>query len=205
MKELLVMGDVSKDFKRLGIKLNQTYSGTEYGVCEVTEEEFKILCDEPDIKGTWIKCGWRYCKGSNQQKPFQKVLINNKEIIAWYDDSLDFDSEEEKLAYIEEHGGVMPLERFDDLLTYFVIEMGVSQPKNICALSVDLAKYNNIKLSELFKIYQGGFGERNVDGTFIDQKTTFKIDLETDINNSMPGTLGIGKRLVSKDWSEDCV
>lgn len=170
MIEILIMGDVSKDFKRLGVKLNQTYSGPEYGVCEVTEEEFKILCDEPDIKDTWVNCGWRYCKGSNQEKPSQKVLINNKEIIAWYDDSLDFDSEEE---------------RFGDLLTYFVIEMGVCQPKNICALSVDLAKYNNIKLSELFNIYQGG--------------------LEDNINNPLPGTLGDGKNFVLKDRSENCV
>lgn len=194
MKEILIMGDVTKDFKRLGIKLNQTYRGTEYGVCEVTEEEFKILCDEPDIKGTWVNCGWRYCKGSNQKAPDKKVLINNKEIIAWYDDSLDFDSEEEKLAYIEERGGAMPLERFDDLLTYFVIEMGVVQPKNVCALSMDLAKYNNIKLSELFQIYQGGFGNIEIEGTFIGQNPTLKIDLETDINNSMPGILGLGEK-----------
>ncbi|WP_416188246.1 hypothetical protein [Clostridium perfringens] len=198
MVEILIMGDVAKDFKRLGVKLNQTYNGYEYGVCEVTEEEFKILCDEPDIKGTWINCGWRYCKGSNQQKPSQKVLINNKEIIAWYDDTLDFDSEEERLAYIEEHGGVMPLERFDDLLTYFVIEMGVSQPKNICALSVDLAKYNNIKLSELFNIYQGGLEGIKTDDTFIGQNPTLKVDLEDNINNPLPGTLGDGKKLCTK-------
>lgn len=198
MVEILIMGDVAKDFKRLGVKLNQTYSGHEYGVCEVTEEEFKILCNEPDIKDTWIKCGWRYCKGSNQQKPSKKILINNKEIIAWYNDYLDFDSEEERLTYIEEHGGVMPLERFDDLLTYFVIEMGVSQPKNICALSVDLAKYNNIKLSELFNIYQGGLGSVKIDDTFIGQNPTLKVDLEANINNPLPGTLGEGKNFVVK-------
>lgn len=203
MVEILIMGDVAKDFKRLGVKLNQTYSGPEYSVCEVTEEEFKILCDEPDIKGTWVNCGWRYCKGSNQEKPCQKVLINNKEIIAWYDDSLDFDSEEERLAYIEEHGGVMPLERFDDLLTYFVIEMGVCQPKNICALSVDLAKYNNIKLSELFNIYQGGLEEIKTDDTFIGQNPTFKVDFEDNIDNPLPGTLGEGKNFIIKGCDEN--
>lgn len=97
MKEVLIMGNVEKDFERLGITLRQTYKGADYGVCEVTEGEFKILCDEPDdIYGAWEDGGWRYCEGSNQDKPTQKVLIMGKKIIAWYDDSLDFDSEEEK-------------------------------------------------------------------------------------------------------------
>lgn len=49
MKEILTMGNVTNDFKRLGVEVRQTYNGEEYGVCEVTEEEFKALCDEPDI------------------------------------------------------------------------------------------------------------------------------------------------------------
>lgn len=155
MKEILTMGNVTNDFKRLGVEVRQTYNGEEYGVCEVTEEEFKILCNEPDTEGTWDDCGWRYCEGSNQAMPEQKILLNGKEIIAWYDDSEDFEDEEEKQWYLEENGGVMPLEEFSDLLQYLCDEMGCSQPRNICALTKDLAKYNNIKLSELFKIYQG--------------------------------------------------
>lgn len=155
MKEILIMGDVTKDFERLGITLRQTYNGADYGVCEVTEEDFKKLCDEPDdVFGAWDECGWRYCEGSNQEAPNQKVLMMGKEIIAWYDNTYDFDSEEEKEAYLEEHNGVMPLEKFCDLLQYLCDEMGCSQPRNVCALTKDLAKYNNMKLSELFKTYQ---------------------------------------------------
>lgn len=156
MIEILTMGDITKDFKRLGIKARQTYNGADYGVCEVTEDEFKILYDEPnDVFGTWEDCGWRYCKGSNQEKPTQKILIKNKEIVAWYGDSYDFDSEEEKRPYLEKHNGIISLEKFPDLLQYLCYEMGVSQPRNVCALTTDLAKYNNMKLSELFKQYQG--------------------------------------------------
>lgn len=156
MKEILIIGKVQDDFKRLGITLRQTYSGADYGVCEVTEEEFKILCDEPeDIYGAWEEGGWRYCEGSNVEEPQQKVLIANREITAWYDESKDFDSEEEKQIYLEENGGVIPLEEFHDLLQYLCDEMGCSSPRNVCALTKDLAKYNNMKLSELFKIYQG--------------------------------------------------
>lgn len=156
MEEILVMGKVKRDFKRLGIEFRQTYNGTDYGVCEVTEEELKILCYEPDdVLGVWEEGGWRYCKGSNQDKPTQKVLIMNKEIIAWYDDTNDFDSEEEKQEYLREHNDVMPLEKFHDLLQYLCEEMGCSQPRNVCALTKDLAEYNNMKLSELFEKYQG--------------------------------------------------
>lgn len=156
MIEILTMGDVTKDFARLGIEVRRTYNGADYGVCEVTEDEFKILCNEPDdIFGVWEDCGWRYCESSNQDKPTQKVLIKNKEIIAWYDDSIDFDGEEEKQEYLEKNDSVMPLEKFHNLLQYLCDEMGVSQPRNVCALTKDLAKYNNIKLSELFKQYQG--------------------------------------------------
>lgn len=156
MKEILIFGDVLNDFKRLCVNLRQTYKGEDYGVCEITDEEFNILCSEPDdVEGAWSEGGWRYCEGSNQEEPTQKVLINNKEIIAWYDDSLDFDNEEEKQEYLKENGGVMPLEEFHDLLQYLCDEMGCSSPRNVCALTKDLAKYNNMKLSELFLKYQG--------------------------------------------------
>ncbi len=156
MKEILIFGDVSNDFKRLCVNLRQTYKGEDYGVCEITDEEFNILCSEPDdVEGVWSEGGWRYCEGSNQEEPTQKVLINNKEIIAWYDDSLDFDNKEEKQEYLKENGGVMPLEEFHDLLQYLCDEMGCSSPRNVCALTKDLAKYNNMKLSELFLKCQG--------------------------------------------------
>ena len=156
MKEILTFGDLTKDFNRLGVELRQTYKGEDYGVCEVTEEEFITLDnDKPEREDTWEEGGWRYCKGSNQIEPNQKVLINNKEIIAWYDGSNDFDSEEEREYYLSQHKGIMPLENYKDLLTYLYYEMGCSQPRNVCALTKDLAKYNNMKLSEFFKKYQG--------------------------------------------------
>ena len=155
MLEILTMGNIKKDFDRIGIQLRQTYKGKEYGVCEVTDKELDTLCDDPDIPYTWIACGWRYCEGSNQEKPSKKVLINNKEIIAWYDDIWEFDSEEEKQAYLKEHNGIIEPVEYTNLLEYLCDEMGCCQPINICALTKDLAKYNNMKLSELFKIYQG--------------------------------------------------
>lgn len=155
MIEILTIGNVEKEFNKLGVEFKQTYKGEKYGVCEVTEDEFKILCDDAEKDDEeWGDGGWRCCEGSNQGKPNQTVLIMNKEIVAWYDNTNDFDSEEEKQYYLEEHKGIMPLEKYNDLLQYLCDEMGCSQPKNVCALTKDLAKYNNMKLSELFKKYQ---------------------------------------------------
>lgn len=143
MKEILTICNVKEDFERLGVALRQTYSGEYYGVCEVTEEEFRKLCLEPDIAGTWVLGGWRYCEGSIQPEPTKKILIMNKEILAWHeelDDEEELDNEPPSYA---------------NLLEYLCDHMGASLSKNVCALTMDLAKYNNMKLSELFIKYQG--------------------------------------------------
>lgn len=142
MKEILVSGDVTKDFTRLGINAILTYDNEAiYKVYEVPDEDFKILDNEPDVTGTWIDCGWRYSDGSNIGQPQDKLIVNNKELICWYEKDIDEDDELYKYDY-------------DDLLEYLYYNMGCSMFKNVCALSMDLAKYNNLKLSELFKIYQ---------------------------------------------------
>lgn len=154
MKEILTSGDITKDFNRLGIKIRETYKGEEYSIHEITNEEFKIMCEEPDVDGTWNECLWRYCEGSNQDVPNKKIILNGKEIVAWYDDTYDFESEEEKVAYLKEYGEKSSLAEYNNLLEYLCYHMGCSQPRNVCALTKDLAKVNNMKLSELFKIYQ---------------------------------------------------
>lgn len=140
MKELLTFGDVENDFKRLKVVLRQTYKGKDYGVCEVTDKEYTVLCDEPDNEvGAWEECGWRYSEGSNQGDPNHLFVINGKELNAWKENEDDDYNQEE----------------FCDLLEYLNCEIGCSQPSNVCALATDLARYNNMKLSELFQKYQG--------------------------------------------------
>jgi hypothetical protein len=45
--------------------------------------------------------------------------------------------------------------KYENLLEYFCNEIGVSQEKNVCALSIDLARKNNITMGKLFMKYQG--------------------------------------------------
>lgn len=141
MKELLTFGDVENDFTSLNVVLRQTYKGKDYGVCEVTDKEYTALCNEPDDidAAWWDRCGWRYSEGSTQDEPNHTFLINGKELNAWKE------SEEDDYSQ----------EKFSNLLEYLNCEMDCGQPRNICALAKDLAKYNNMKLNELFQKYQG--------------------------------------------------
>ena len=144
MKEILTIGNIENDFRRLGIGIRQTYKSNgidEYGVCVVNDKEFEILCNESDIENTWLDCGWRYSEGSNQGKPNELTMINGKGIMAWIETFNDEDGNE-----------CIPI--YNSLLEYFCNHLGASQPKNVCALAVDLAKYNDITLSELFNTYQ---------------------------------------------------
>lgn len=144
MKEILVSGNPTKDFERLCITPKLTYGDedikdTEYKVYELTEEDFKILRDElDDIEGTWDDCGWRYCESSNQGNINAILKVNGNKMKCWVD-------EEDNDSFCAE---------YDNLLEYLYDVMGASTFKNICALTMDLAKYNNMKLSELFKNYQ---------------------------------------------------
>lgn len=44
--------------------------------------------------------------------------------------------------------------RYESLLEYLCENIGASQPRNVCALAVDLAKYNNMTMGELFTKYE---------------------------------------------------
>ena len=141
MKEILTSGNITKDFNRLGVIVRQTYKGKRYGVCKVTDEELEILCNESDIKNTWNNCGWRYCEGSNLGEPTIALLVNGHSLKCWYD---PIDTEDEE-TYIPE---------YTSLLEYLCDGVGISQFKNVCVASIDLAKYNRITMTKLFKKYQ---------------------------------------------------
>ena len=142
MNEILVSGNCNNDFKRLCVQPTLTYSSnsTHYKVYEVSEKDFNILCNEPDIKGTWVDCGWRHCTGSNMGEVDNVLIVNDKELKCWY--------EEHEINEL-----YMPV--FKDLSDYIRNELVATTFKNVCAVCVDLAKYNSMKLSDLFKIYQG--------------------------------------------------
>lgn len=139
MKEILVEGDITEDLKRLNVKPKITYGdkNTRFLVCEVSDEDFATLDNDVDTEDTWKDGGWRYSEGSCLSSPQDKVNINGSYILGW---ELKLDK---------------PAREYTDLLSYFIEELQASVATNVAALAIHMAKANKMKLSELFKKYQG--------------------------------------------------
>lgn len=132
--EILCGGNIENAFKELGVDFNTTYSGKLYKVCEVDKKDVKVM---ENYEGEWpVSWGfWRFATGSNMGTPYSFMTINGHDLICWESDTNCKDS-------------------YDTLLDYMSEAIGVSQPRNVCALAVDLARANGMSMSELFKIYQ---------------------------------------------------
>lgn len=101
-------------------------------MCNMTEEKFEEMAGEE----AW----WRSSDGSNLGCPDTYFIVNDAELLAW--DSPIYSSK-------KGHG-------YSNLSEYLCECVGASLPKNVCALATDLAFYNDMKMSELFEIYEGG-------------------------------------------------
>ena len=162
-------------FEKLNIPYMQGYSGNigywpNFGVYKVLEQYFPKLCDIPDEE--WAKefpeSWWRYADGSNMGTPNCEFIINGVQIDAWQNEYYVEDLVEsyynldthEILAYELDGGVEAYIEdnyryKYDNLLEYFCDELGASTAKNVCALATDLAKYNEMSMALLFKLYGG--------------------------------------------------
>ena len=119
-----------------------TYAGNRYEVWEVSDELFKKMCDMSEEEfvelageGTW----WRQSYGSNLGSPDAEFKVNGKYLTGW--DSPIYDS---KIG-----------NKYENLSEYLCDCIGVSQPRNVCACAIDLAKYNDMTMGELFEKYEG--------------------------------------------------
>lgn len=138
MKEILAE-NLLLFFANSGIVGKCTYSGDIYEVWEVSDKDFEVISNmsEEEFVKLCPNGMWRSADGSNMGVPYVKYTINGKKIIAW--------------DRIHENGN----RKYDTLLEYLCNEVGASQPRNVCALAVDLAKYNNMTMGELFAKYEG--------------------------------------------------
>ena len=174
-----IMGEnMSNIFIILGISPKETFNGSigywsNFKVWEVSEAEFKMLCDMTDEQfdrwseeDTW----WRQSNGSIMGTPCYDFIINGQSIVAWrdhywedkYREEWESLSDEEKYEYkdVGDYCDTWMTTEYRDILDYFCDELGASTERNVCALATDLAKYNNMTLAELFRKY-GGSNEDN--------------------------------------------
>ena len=145
MKEIL--GDNLEQFFNKEIKGNRTYKGREYEVWEVSDEVFDTICDMTEEKFVELAgedAWWRYAEGSTLGSPDSKVCINGYELFGWAGESWEDEECEEEEESAEEE-----LQRYSSVTTYILDAFNLSQPRNVCAIAVDLATYNNMTLGEL--------------------------------------------------------
>lgn len=165
MKEI-IGGNMAKVFRDKRIEAELIFAG-EFGlwdVCEVwilSEADFEVL--DKDEEFNYPDSWWRWSAGSTLGATRDVVMVNGKEMNAWKDEGriCDLKDEWRELDAIEraEYGTMGEYIRtwstfeFNNLAEYLCDELGASTPKNVCALTVDLAKANKMSLGELFATY----------------------------------------------------
>lgn len=151
MREIL--GKVSpKAFEVLDVKAKLTFESASYEVWEMSESEYQGLCAVPDKTWNDNWGWWRGANGSVMDNPTDTYTINGVEIIA-FDGSRRVDNiEENKTLEEDEQWIIDPKDGFSSLMSYFHHELELSQPRNVTAICIDIAKLNDIKLSELFSM-----------------------------------------------------
>lgn len=136
-------GHMDQFFEKSGLTGTCTYKNVdEYGVerevWEISEEDLETMSEMSEEEFSAIAgedAWWRYAKGSNMGTPFGSFIINHIKVRGW-----------------NANGGHGYKARcnYESLLDYFCNHIGASQPRNVCALAVDMAKYNNMTMGELF-------------------------------------------------------
>lgn len=134
---------------------------------EISDEVFEFMCDlnDKDFEKLCPEGMWRSAIGSNMRRPDVEYKINSNTILAWDGNSRSDNETECKKCLDRENGACDGTEEdfnecfgaweYSGLLEYLCEEIGASQPRNVCALVVDFAKYNNMTMGELLTKYEG--------------------------------------------------
>lgn len=149
--------DLSFPFEHFGIYADMTYKQLTphrneplFEVWEMEDLEFEKICDISDEEWNNLEGNsgwWRHSVDCNLGEATHEIMINRYFINGWLlnDDfeCLNEDDEEPKNTC------------FEYLLDYIYTELRISTEKNITAITIGLAKRNNMSLSELFHKCQG--------------------------------------------------
>lgn len=146
MKEILG-GNLKRFFNVIDNEYNDaeiTYANDRYEVWKVSNGLFKDMCDMTEEKFVELAgedAWWRQSEGSSLGAPYEKNIVNGHKLISWSKGYFDCEASRRSKKY-------------ESLSDYLCNCVGASQPRNVCALAMDLAKYNGMTMGELFKKYE---------------------------------------------------
>lgn len=173
MKEILG-SNLETAFKELNINAKKTFQTNRSSdfaqVWELSDEDFKKICDIPD--GDWKDDWgwWRWSDGSNiSWNQTHIIKINGVEINTYYDESnlneyVEYYLEDEYIAQFDNEDDArnqLVSDYFNEECDYRTFtqycseQWGASTEKNVAAIAIETARLNNISLGELFNKYQG--------------------------------------------------
>lgn len=115
-----------------------TYAGERYEVWEVSDELHKKMCDmseEEFVEMAGEDAWWRSSTGSVLGVPDTEFEVNGEYLLGWN----RWEREQKN---------------YSDLSEYLCECIGASTGKNVCACAMDLAKYNDMTMGELFEKYE---------------------------------------------------
>lgn len=116
-----------------------TYAGERYEVWEVSDVLFQKMCnmsEEEFVELAGEDAWWRSSTGSVLGVPDAEFEVNGEYLLGWN----RWEREQKN---------------YSDLSEYLCECVGVSTGKNVCACAMDLAKYNDMAMAELFEKYEG--------------------------------------------------
>lgn len=139
MKEILAQ-NLQSLFDNTSLTGVKTYGGKIYEVWQVPDDTFESMCNMSDEEFEKLcpEGMWRSADGSNMGYPHDYLIVNKKKLRCW-------DTKEKPYRH----------QKYNSLLEYLCDNVGASQPKNVCALAVDLAMCNHMTMGELFTKYEG--------------------------------------------------
>lgn len=173
MKELYA-GDLTDFFVNTSTIKNVKCTYRKYE--KIGEDIFTTeIWEVPDNIFSWMECfdadrfeeicpkgWWRNAEGCVLGYPDREYEINGHKIFA-YDGRRREDWKEDCEQYCKvsdcnrtyedwEQCYLGKERKYSSLLEYLCSEIGVSVERNICAICIDLAKYNNMTMGELFNL-----------------------------------------------------
>ena len=126
------------------------YKGREYEVWEVSDNLYDKMCsmtEETFFKLAGEDACWRWSSGSVINDVIGDCNIHGYLMQGWiykpWNDHYNFST-----CYTD-------VPTYSSLTEYLCDHIGASTLKNVCALAMDLAKYNDMTMAELFNKYEG--------------------------------------------------
>ena len=150
MKEILG-NNLSVFFTNAGIEAKRTYKGERYEVWELSDTDYEKICTMSekdfeklaDSENSW----WRGSDGSNLTSLLVgEVKVNNQIMQGWIMKPWN-----DYTIYEDEGAGDI---KYQSLSDYLCNVIGASQPRNVVACAMDLAKHNKMTMGELFTKYE---------------------------------------------------